>query len=75
MKRIKMIAVPFNYQWPNSARISVVRQAGAYPVGTGRGQLDPDIAKAAVDAGAAIEFDPSPQTGGRGRRRRKAAAE
>lgn len=59
-KRIKMISVPFNHKWPNSARISVVRELGAYPVGTGRGMLDPDIAKAALAAGAAIPFDPAP---------------
>ena len=74
-KRIKMISVPFNHKWPNSARVSVVRDLGAYPVGTGRGMLDPDIAKAALAAGAAIEFDPAPDKPKTPRRSRAKAAE
>jgi hypothetical protein len=59
IRRIRMIRVPFNYDH-GRARVSVVRQAGVYPVGHGKGEIDPDIAAAALAEGAAEEFDPAP---------------
>lgn len=55
-KRIRLIVAPFNYRHSRSLT-SVVRHAGVYPVGTGPGELHPDIAKAALEAGAAEPFD------------------
>lgn len=59
-KRIQIVKAPFNYRWPNRARVSVVRQTGIYPVGEGEGHIPPDVAKAALEQGYAIPFNPAP---------------
>lgn len=50
-KRIRMIKVPFNYEWPNRS-VSVIRELGPINV------LAP-IADAAIARGYAEEFDPA----------------
>jgi hypothetical protein len=68
--RVKMTSVPFNFKWPRSARISVVRELGP-------ALLDDAIAEAAIAKGYAEPFDPAPQPKKAPARRRtkKAAAE
>jgi hypothetical protein len=59
-KRIQIVKAPFNYRWPNRARVSVVRQIGIYPVGDDPGHISPDVAAAALEQGYAGPFDPAP---------------
>lgn len=56
MQRIRMTKVPFNYRH-SPAHVSVIRDIGVFPVGTGRGMIDPAIAAAALALGYAEEFD------------------
>jgi hypothetical protein len=57
-KRIQIVKAPFNYH--RGARVSVVRQTGIYPVGDGEGHIAADIAKAAIEQGYAVPFNPAP---------------
>lgn len=59
-KRIQIVKAPFNYRWPNRARVSVVRQTGIYPVGDGEGHVAADVAQAALEQGYAVPFNPAP---------------
>lgn len=60
--RVKMISVPFNFPWPRSGRVSVVRELGP-------ALLDDAIAEAAIKARAAVPFDPAPAKKAPARRR------
>lgn len=51
--RVRMTRVPFNYHWPRSASVSVVRELGPC-------LLDSPIAEAAIKGGYAEPFDPKP---------------
>ena len=51
--RVRMTRVPFNYPWPRSGRVSVVRELGPC-------MLDASIAEAAIRGGYAEPFDPRP---------------
>lgn len=51
--RVRMTRVPFNYKWPRSQTVSVVRELGPC-------MLDEPIAEAAIEGGYAEPFDPKP---------------
>lgn len=51
--RVRMTRVPFNYKWPRSSTVSVVRELGPC-------SLDAPIAEAAIKGGYAEPFDPKP---------------
>lgn len=60
VRRINILKVPFDYYWPGRVLVSVIRQAGIYPVGERAGHVHPDIAEAALGEGFAVPFDPVP---------------
>lgn len=51
--RVRMTRVPFNYKWPRSQTVSVVRELGPC-------SLAAPIAEAAIKGGYAEPFDPAP---------------
>ena len=65
--RVKMTRVPFNYKWPRSQTVSVVRELGPC-------MLDAPIAQAALDGGYAEPFDPKPAAQKAPTRRRSTSA-
>lgn len=65
--RVRMLRVPFNYHWPRSASVSVVRELGPC-------SLDAPIAEAAIKGGYAEPFDPVPAAKKAPQRRRRSTA-
>lgn len=51
--RVRMTRVPFNYKWPRSQAVSVVRELGPC-------MIDAPIAEAAIKGGYAVPFEPAP---------------
>jgi hypothetical protein len=64
--RVRMVRVPFNFKWPRSSRVSVIRELGP-------ALLDEAIGQAAIDQGAAEPFDPVKAPARRSPAKRKAA--
>lgn len=69
LQRIKVTRVPFNYEWPHTRQMSVIRELGAAMVGFGKNEVHPDIAEAAIKAGYAQPFNPrSPKRAASGKK-------
>ena len=50
--RVKMIDAPFNYEHPGNRRVTVIREKGPC-------MLPPNLARAAIDQGYAVPFEPA----------------
>lgn len=65
VRRINVLHVPFNFQWPKASVVTCIREKGVVLVKN-------EVADAAVKAGYAIEVEPAPEPAAKPKRATRA---